>query len=509
MATVVLLWQRPGFKEWVFQKSIEGQIHAPVEPPAQPILPYAGPEPAADRVQSAADLFRADTVWTAHLAFDAETWSGLGPRRVAPLRGWLRPDGAPNLRNPAASRAGVAGIFGFDFPWSRADFELGGVLLTNVGARFKGNGTFLDSLKSYRRPFKLDLDRHVPDRRFAGQASLNLHNLAADRSFLSDTLGYEFFRAAGVPAPRTTFLRLFLTLEPRWERRLLGAYLLVENPDAHWAREAFAADGAVLFKPSTLELFHDLGTDWAEYETVYDPKTDVPDKARNQLVELCRLVTHGEPEAFAARIGNLVDIDAFARHLACEALLSNYDGILSNGQNFLLWWDPRTERFGLSPWDLDHSWGEFGWIGTARQREDASLMHPWVGENRFLERMLAVESVAEAYRRELRRLLDTVFLPDRLHRRIDELAAILRPVIAEFSTDRLERFERAVGEPPPDRTADATADVSAASDAADAEPSDRHRVHNLKRFITARAASARDQLEGRRTGWIPTRNRAF
>jgi spore coat protein CotH len=242
-------------------------------------------------------------------------------------------------------------------------------------------------------------------------------------------------------------------------------------------------------------LFRDLGDDWKPYEEIYDPKTEVTEPQCRRLIELARLVTHADKAAFDATIGEWIDLDAFARFIACEALLSNYDSLFDNGQNFLLWLDPRTNRFGFSPWDLDHSWGEFGWIGTREQRERASLWHPWVGENRFLERMFAVEEFRQRYRRELGRLVDTLFLPDRLHRRIDELAAAVRPAVAEQSADRLRHFEHAVGAP------------SESTPSADGSRRRSSREgHQLKRFIAARRRKP-GQLEGRSEAIIVRRGR--
>lgn len=492
-----VLWNRPSFREWVFHQSLAGPLPDPPDPRESALTTYPGPDPSATDVTSPADLYQPSKIWSAHLHLTADQWKALGPRRVPGLHGWLRPgDHAPILRNPAASRAGVAGVFGFDFPWSSAEFDLGGQAFTNVGLRFKGDGTFLDSRRTYRRPYKVDLDRRVHGRDFVGLTTLNLHNLVADRSFLADTLGYEFYREAGLPAPRTTFARLFLTIDGRWERRLLGLYLLVENPDADWIRNTFPATNTVLFKPTTLELFEDLGDDWEDYEAVYEPKTKVPEQPRQRLRELARLVSHASDTEFSDRVGDYLDLDRTARYFACETLLSNYDGIYSNGQNYLLWWDPRHGRFGFSPWDLDHSWGEFGWIGTARDREQASLFHPWVGKNRFLERLFAVDAFQDYYRGHLTEFLDALFVPERLHHRLDELASAIRPAIEEFSADRLQGFESAIEDPPTEP-------------AEGAKPGRQGHVHNLKRFITARASSARDQLEGRSEGIPPRRNGAF
>jgi hypothetical protein len=168
----------------------------------------------------------------------------------------------------------------------------------------------------------------------------------------------------------------------------------------------------------TYELFKDLGDDWKAYAGIYDPKTKTKSKHHRRVIELARFVTAASDSDFAGRVGEFIDLDEFARFLACEVVLSNYDSILDNGQNFLLYLDPRTDKFGFIPWDLDHSWGEFPLIGTADLRERVSLWHPWVGENRFIERMLTAGPFRERYRREIERLLETLFVPERLNRRL-------------------------------------------------------------------------------------------
>jgi spore coat protein CotH len=455
---------------------------------------FAGPVGDATTVQSVDEIFRPDRVWNVRIRFTRAQWERIQALRVEPLKNWMsREDGTLRLSNPKASRNGLAGVLGFDFPWSTGDVEFGGMLFTNTALRFKGNGTYLDALRSYRKPFKLDFAKGNPGRNLGGRTEFNLGNLVADRSCLSDTLGYEFFRNAGVPSPRTGFARVFLDLEGRETNRLLGLYLLVENPDGEWARERFAATNVALFKPVTLELFSDLGSNWSAYQRIYDPKTRLSEADQARVMGFARLVSHADDSEFARQVGAWVDVEEFCRFLACEVLLSNYDGILSNGQNFLMYLDPRTQRFGFIPWDLDHAWGEFPFLGTADQRERASIWTPWIGKNRFLERMLQVDAVRTLYRQELERLLSTQFDPERLGRRIDELAGTLRPLIEEWSEDRLARFEVAVS----DQWTDGPRDGNPTG-------GDRP-VWQLKRFIRNRAENVRAQLDGREEGGVITR----
>ena len=113
---------------------------------------------------------------------------------------------------------------GFEFPWVLGKVTVGGVVFTNVGVRFKGNSSFNGSRGSLKRPFKLDFDRHVPGRTLAGLEELFLNNNANDPSQLRESLAYSAFAKAGVPAPRTTGLRVWLRRGETQPRQYLGLY---------------------------------------------------------------------------------------------------------------------------------------------------------------------------------------------------------------------------------------------------------------------------------------------
>ena len=469
------------------------QLRQPLETPPAPSLP---PEAAAalstnaTALLSAAELFRPTNVWAVHLSFTSNQWAALGPKNVPPVPGFIRPDGSVILRNTNASRAGVAGVLGLDLPWSQSSVEFANVAFTNVGVRFKGNGTLLGALRTYKRSFKVDLNKHTKSQQLVGRKTFNFANLSADLSCLSDALAYEFYRDAGVPASRTTFARLLLTIDGRFDGRLLGLYVMAENSDAEWAREHFGVEGIALFKPVTYELFKDLGDDWKAYEGIYDPKTKTKPKHQRRVIELAKFVTAASDGDFAARVGEFIELDEFARFLACEVILSNYDSILDNGQNFLLYLDPRSDKFGFIPWDLDLSWGGFFLLGTTGERERASIWHPWVGRHRFLERVMAVEAFRQLYRAQLEDLLGRLLVPRRLHGRIDGMARVIRSPLTAESGFRLGKFEDAVSDQRPQHPS-----------GGDGQGANRP-AHQLKRFVEKRAISVREQLDGKSDGVI-------
>ena len=446
----------------------------------------ATPRLDASSVRNAQDLYRTTNVWVAHLRFTREQWKALELKRIGPMPNAVRPDGMRFMRNPQARRSGVAGVLGFEFDWTHADLEFGGVAFTNVAARVKGN---LRSFYEPTRAYKVDLNKFVPGQKLAGRDELTFNSLVWDYSCVSAALGYEFFRDAGVPAPRTAYAWLSTSVTKRWEQRSLGLFLMEEAVDNEFAKERFGSKATPIFKPVTYTLFEHLGDEWSAYAPIYDLKTKATPEQERRVMDFARLVSSATDADFAAQVGDFLDLDGFARFVACQVLLPSYDGILVNGQNFYMYLDLRSNKFGFIPWDLDVAWGS-GWIVPMAEQERASIWHPWVGQNRFIERVMSVEEFRRIYRLHLEDFLSRLYVPVRLHRRINEIAAVIREPIAAQSAFRLDKFEQTVGLKPVHPSPGENSN------------SFNWPAHEMKRFIDKRAQSVRRQLDGKSHGLI-------
>ena len=440
----------------------------------------------ARALRNAQDLYRTTNIWHAHLGFTREQWKALELKRIGAMPNFVRPDGRRNLRNPKAERSGLLGVLGFEFDWTHADFELGGVAFTNVAARVKGN---VLSLSEPTRSYKVDLNKFVPGQKLGGLDELTFSSLSWDYSGLAEALAYEFFRDAGVPAPRTAYAWLSASVTTQCEQKPLGLYLMEEVVDNEFATGRFGSKATPVFKPATYNLFEHLGHEWSAYAPIYDLKTKATSEQKRRVIDFAQLVSSATDAEFAVRVGDFLDLDEFARFLAGQVLLPNYDGILSRGKNFYIYLDPRSNKFGFIPWDLNAAWGE-DWIASKAEQAQASIRHPWVGENRFVERVMAVEEFRRIYHSHLEDFLSRLYMPERLHRRIDEIATVIRDPIAAQSALRLDKFEQEVGWKP-------------------VHPSPgelpigfNRPAQEIKRFIDQRAESVRRQLDGKSEGVI-------
>jgi spore coat protein CotH len=430
------------------------------------------------------DLFRFTNVWTIHLRFTPEQWQAMEPRQAGgPPRGNRR---GSFLQGPEGGRNGIAAAFGIVFEYVRAELEFGTTKFKDVGVRFKGNGTFLSSRESLKRSLKLDLNQFVKGQKLAGMSQLNLHNSVRDPSGMNEAVAYRLFRDGGVPAPRTAYAKVYVTVPGQHDRRYFGLYNLVEDVGSAFVEERFEVKKGAILKPVTPNLFSDLGDDWKNYNQTYDPKGDLSEEQKRRVIEFSKFASSASESDFAARIGEYLEIDNFARYMAVTAWLADLDGILGPGQNYYLYVPPNTQKFLFIPWDQDQPFGQFP-RGTQEQRENLSIHKPWTGENRFLERVYKSDAFKTAYLARLTEFNKTIFEPERIHRQVDELAAVLRPPIQEESPERLSEFEKAV--------AGQKLTIVMGPGFAGGTV-----VTPIKPFVQARAKSVADQLEGKSEG---------
>ncbi|MFO0940251.1 MAG: CotH kinase family protein [Pirellulales bacterium] len=364
-------------------------------------------------------VFGLTKVWQIHIHLSEENWNkmqptgggfppmGFGPPPAAGSPGAApgRTSGGPAGNQPAPFRPGS---FGFEFDYVSADIQIGEEILKNVGLRFKGNGTYMMSASTRKRPFKLDFNRYQEDQRFHGLQQLNLHNDIMDPTHLKSAVSYNVFRVANVAAPRTAFAEVRLTIDGVCDKEFLGLYSLVEEIDKAFLRRHYKSDKGLLLKPEGTQGLEYKGENWTDYAW-YEPKGKPTDAQKNKLIEITRLITQPDEQQFRDRIESMLDIDQFSRFLAANTLLSNMDSFLTQVHNYYLYLPPDTEKFEFLPWDMDLSFGAFFFAGSIEQLQDLSITHPHVGQNRLIERLMSWEKFLTVYRAHVRKLVDQCF----------------------------------------------------------------------------------------------------
>ncbi len=377
--------------------------------------------PAGDRVFGVAKVIQFQ------LAMNEKQFAALSPAPGAPF-------GPPGFGPPRPQTEGThRNTFGVEFPWAQGDLTFDGKMLKDVGIRYKGNYTFMATARSLKKSLKIDLNKYVEGQKLDGLTMLNLHCGVSDPTQAREALSYAFFRDAGVPTPRTSFAELTLTVPGKYDKELVGVYTLVEQVNKGFLKRHFQDGTGMLLKPEGLQGGPTyLGANWKAYEDRYKPDTAPTEEQKTRLIEFTKLISEGTDEAFAKEIGSYLDVEAFLKFIASNALLSNLDSYLGYGHNYYLYLVPGTNKFAFIPWDLDLSLATWPAGGAPEQLVELSIHHPHAGENKLIDRLFAIKEIKQQYLAILKDLTATTFTKPKLLATLEEIEKALKePMAAE------------------------------------------------------------------------------
>lgn len=426
----------------------------------------------------AAAVFAPGKVWDVRVTLSAKEFEAMQPRGKAAFPGFGQSPPPPKKVDDTG-REQHRNTFGMDLPWATGTVTIGGETFQNVGLRYKGNGTIGDAANTIKKSLKIDLDHFGGAAAFHGLKTLNLHCGVTDPSKLREALAYDVYRAAGVPAPRTAWAEVRLTVPGKHDNVLLGLYTLVEPVDKGFLKDRFSTGGGLLMKPEQVREVEYLGDDWAKYTKRYAPRRDATPAEAKRVIAFAKLVHKADDATFRKEIGSYLDPDAYLRFLAATMYVANSDSFFALGHNYYLYLHPTTGRFHFVPWDVDRAWANFPIHGSNNRQMDQSFTKPYA-THKLTDRLLATPGMADQYRRLLTELAATKLSRDALQARLTTFEAATK-----------ESFDRDA------KAAAARKDGVSAFMAMSAKPP------ALKTFIEKRTASLAAQLAGRSAGHVP------
>src|SRR5262245_28782232 len=186
-------------------------------------VPAADTPPGKDETGA----FGLTKVWAIDLKLSAKEYeamqpaiAGFGPPGIPP----------PKKAAPKEMRDGERNLFGTEFPWAQADLTVDGKTLKKIGIRYAGDITYFVSGRGLKRPLKIDIAR-FEKQDLNGLGAIHLHAMPLDPAKAREALALAVFRDAGVPAPRTAFAEVTLSVAGRFDKEPLGLYTVVEDVD--------------------------------------------------------------------------------------------------------------------------------------------------------------------------------------------------------------------------------------------------------------------------------------
>lgn len=295
--------------------------------------------------------------------------------------------------------------------------------LENVGFRLRGNTSRMAAKKS----FKLDFNALVPGRQWNGLEKVNLNGEHNDPSMVRARTVWDVFREAGLPAPRTGHVALFVNGEYR------GVYLHVEHVDEEWIRKRFADDGGNLWKctyPADLTYAGPDGEDytftppWNANQRVYALTTNRSEDDYTALARLATVLHSASDAELPCALEAVFDVQLYLRTAAAEILCGHWDNYIGNRNNYYLYERPSDGRIAYFAYDVDNTLGiEWGgnWVNA-----DPFAWAP-SGDRPLYTRLMAIPRYREDFAWYLRDLLEGAFEPASVGARAAESVALIAP----------------------------------------------------------------------------------
>ena len=365
------------------------------------------------------------------------------------------------------------------FPWAEGSLTINGKQLNNIGARYKGNASFNLMRGSLKRNMKIKLDWTDKDQNYNSVETLNLNAGGLDPSKLRDAFGYWLFRQAGVPAPRTTFAEMTLTIPGRYDKELLGIYTIVEQVNKSFIKNQFGSKKGLLMKPEGIASVEYHGDDWRFYAPLYRPDDQPSISQSRRVIEFAHLVNISDETQFRDSINSYLDIDGFLTFIAVNGLIVNLDTLLAMPQNYYLHLRRDTNKFVFFPWDLDISFAGWPLGGKPENQMQLSLAHPHSSdEHKLIDRLLSIESVKLKYDNIIDQLIVGLFSKKHLLKKFEELEKTILNARNRDKAAIQSRSER--GYPSPFG----------------------YQPPNIREFIEKRTSSIKRQIHGNETGYI-------
>ncbi|MFI9596073.1 CotH kinase family protein [Nonomuraea sp. NPDC052265] len=216
------------------------------------------------------------------------------------------------------------------------------------GAGPPGGGMFGSSLKAEEPenlPWLISFDEFVDGRRYQGHSQVAVRPAAmGSTTMLNEALGIALVGASGEPTQRSAYSSFTVNGRSSTPR------LVVEYLDEGYAEGL--GDG-VLYKSLAGGTFTYKGEDQTGYTTDFKQVNKVGGKDLQPVIGLVEWVDEASDAEFAQGLADRVDVTSFARYLALQHIMVNFDDMAGPGKNYYLWYETGTKKFKVITWDLN------------------------------------------------------------------------------------------------------------------------------------------------------------
>jgi spore coat protein CotH len=196
-------------------------------------------------------------------------------------------------------------------------------------------------------PWLIRFDEFVDGRRYQGDRDIAVRvaGMGGGTTVLNEAVSLNVLATAGQTTQRYAYTSFTINDRPTTAR------LIVEHPDDDFA-DTLGSSG-VLYKSLATSQFTDQGDDPTNYADDFKQITKKGSQDLQPVIDLVKWVNTSTDADFDTHLADHVDVKAFARYLAVQNLLLNFDDMAGPGRNYYLWYDLKTKRFTVVGWDYN------------------------------------------------------------------------------------------------------------------------------------------------------------
>jgi spore coat protein CotH len=232
--------------------------------------------------------------------------------------------------------------------WIEATVTIDGTTYRRAGLRLKGNSSLRgvsDDAAPGDLPWLIRLDKFVDGQSVDGSSGFIVRSNSSETA-LNEAVALDLLAEAGLASEHAVASSFSVN---GGDARLR---LVVQDLDEDWEAENFSTDG-LLYKS-------EAGGDWSWRGDDPDAYADVFDHDLTPLIDFLDFVNNSSDDDFAAELPQRLDVDAFARYLAFEEVVDNFDDIDGPGNNSYVRYDAESGGFTVVAWDHNLAFGVMG-----------------------------------------------------------------------------------------------------------------------------------------------------
>ncbi len=327
-----------------------------------------------------------------------------------------------------------------------ASMTVDGVTYENVGVRFRGNTSYVQTGSSQKKSFAISLDFVDPEQNVMGYNSLKFNNAHQDPTFMREVL-YNRMARRHTPIAKGNYIHLYINGED-W-----GLYPNIQGIDKVFLEEWWTSNDGARFRANPNDGnpggtwgdgtagMNYLGASEASYQQYYSLKsTDIEDSWQ-KLIDACQVLgtaTDANKETVRAKL----DIDKILWYLAAENIFTDDDSYVMKGKmDYMIYYEPETDRTVPFEYDGNSTFQSSATTTWTPFKNATNVNYP------LLNKLLNIPEWRQRYLAHYRTILNETFTTANANAIIDALDAQIGDLVEADPKKLYSNFQYTTGIP--------------------------------------------------------------